>query len=286
MKLKHLFLRYLPFQTNKCLLVFVLVLSTGLASCGGGQHQEKKDRMSIDSASVSTEGRKPVIYQLLVRLFGNKVTHNKYYGSAEENGCGKFADINAKALSELKDLGISHVWYTGVIEHATMADYSKEGIKVDDPDVVKGRAGSPYAVKDYYDVDPDLAVDVRNRMSEFEALLKRTHASGLKALIDFIPNHVARTYYSDVAPAGTRSFGVDDDKTHAFLPRNDFYYLPGKAFVVPKGVDAGGVSFRNQRLCRHQTESAHALWRLLSAHPCRPPGFSFPGQRAAHHAGR
>src|ERR1700749_4406514 len=154
---------------------------------------------------------KLIIYQLLPRLFGNITSLNKNNGAIEENGVGKFNDINEKALQEIKKMGFTHVWYTGVIEHATMTDYSQNGIKIDDPDVVKGRAGSPYAVKDYYDVDPDLAVDVPNRMAEFEAMVKRTHDAGLKVIIDFIPNHVARTYGSDVKPDGVRDIGQDDD---------------------------------------------------------------------------
>ena len=185
----------------------------------------------------------PIIYQLLPRLFGNTNTTNKFYGSIEENGCGKFNDITTKALTGIKQLGITHIFYTGVIEHATMTDHSPSGIKTDDPDVVKGRAGSPYAVKDYYDVDPDLAVNIPNRMAEFEALIKRTHDSGLKAIIDFIPNHVARTYASDAKPAGIRDIGQDDDHTKAFDPKNDFYYIPGQSFTVPPGYNPGGDGF-------------------------------------------
>src|ERR1700760_4577016 len=150
---------------------------------------------------------KLIIYQLLPRLFGNTNTTNKTYGSIEENGAGKLNDINNKALQEIKKMGFTHVWFTGVIEHATMTDYSKFGIKADDPDVVKGRAGSPYAIKDYYDVDPDLAVDVNNRMSEYQALIDRTHQNGLKVLMDLVPNHVARTYHSDAKSEGIRDFG-------------------------------------------------------------------------------
>src|ERR1700760_4338143 len=180
-------------------------------------------------------GTKLIIYQLLPRLFGNAKTLNKTNGSIEENGAGKFNDINDKALQEIKNMGFTHVWFTGVVEHATMTDYSAYGIKTDDPDIVKGRAGSPYAIKDYYDVDPDLAVDVKNRMAEYEALIKRTHANGLKVLMDCVPNHVARTYGSDVKPAGVRDFGQDDDTTKAFSPKNDFYYMPNQHFVVPGG---------------------------------------------------
>src|SRR6185437_2443075 len=148
-----------------------------------------------------SQSHKLIIYQVLPRLFGNSKTLNKTYGSIEENGVGKFNDITDKALQEVKKMGFSHIWYTGVIEHATMMDYSAFDIKPDDPDVVKGRAGSPYAVKDYYDVDPDLAVDVNNRVAEFESLIKRTHTNGLKVIMDIVPNHVARTYASDARPA-------------------------------------------------------------------------------------
>ncbi|MEO0338951.1 MAG: alpha-amylase family glycosyl hydrolase, partial [Bacteroidota bacterium] len=136
------------------------------------------------------QDHKLVIYQLLVRLFSNTQSANIPWGTIAENGCGRFNDINDKALNALKEFGVTHLWYTGVIEHATMTDYTAYGVAADDADIVKGRAGSPYAVKDYYDVDPDLAVDVSKRMQEFEALVERTHQQGLKVLIDFVPNHI------------------------------------------------------------------------------------------------
>jgi glycosidase len=186
---------------------------------------------------------KLIIYQLLPRLFGNTKTLNKTYGSVEENGVGKLNDITDKALVEIIAMGFSHVWYTGVIEHATMTDHSAYGIKTDDPDVVKGRAGSPYAIKDYYDIAPDLAVNVPNRLNEFQDLVTRTHLNGLKVIIDFVPNHVARTYASDAKPDGVRDFGEDDDNTLNFSPDNDFYYIPGHPFIIPGGYNPGGDEF-------------------------------------------
>lgn len=175
-----------------------------------------------------------VVYQMMTRLFGNKTAVNKPYGTLAENGVGKFNDINGVALRSIKDLGVTHVWYTGVIEHAVLTDYTKYGIALDDADVVKGRAGSPYAIKDYYDVNPDLAVNVPDRMKEFEQLIERTHTNGLKVLIDFVPNHVARAYKSDAKPAGVKDLGETDDKTVKFSANNNFYYLPGESFIVPK----------------------------------------------------
>ncbi len=196
--------------------------------------------MDTSIKNTQQSGHKLLIYQLFVRLYGNKNPTNKYYGSIEENGCGKFNDINDLALQEIRKMSFSHVWFTGVLEHATMTDYSYYGIKPDDPDVVKGRAGSPYAIKDYYDVDPDLASDVKERIQEFEALIERTHRNELKVIVDFVPNHVARTYHSDAKPAEAKDIGQDDDTSKAFSPQNDFYYLPGKKFWVPGDVVAGG----------------------------------------------
>jgi glycosidase len=192
---------------------------------------------------MSSPNHKLTIYQLLPRLFGNTNTTNRFYGSVEENGVGKLNDITDKALVEIREMGFSHVWYTGVIEHATMTDHSAYGIKTDDPDVVKGRAGSPYAIKDYYDIAPDLAVEIPNRLNEFQDLVTRTHLNGLKVIIDFVPNHVARTYASDTRPPGVRDFGEDDDNTREFSQENDFYYIPGQPFVVPGGYNPGGDEF-------------------------------------------
>jgi glycosidase len=183
---------------------------------------------------------KIIVYQLMTRLFGNKLTTNKTYGTIAENGAGKFNDIDAKALSAIKELGTTHVWYTGIIEHAVLTDYTQHGIPLDDADVVKGRAGSPYAIKDYYDVNPDLAIDVPNRMKEFESLVERTHQGGLKIIIDFVPNHVARAYKSDAKPSAVKDLGETDDKTVNFKSNNNFYYLPGQSFQVPSNYTALG----------------------------------------------
>lgn len=176
------------------------------------------------------ENKKIIIYQVLPRLFGNTNITPEPNGNKVQNGCGKFSDFTTKALEEIKSLGITHIWYTGIIEHATQTDYSKFGIKKDHPAIVKGIAGSPYAIKDYYDVDPDLAIDVPNRMKEFENLIRRTHKAGLKVIIDFVGNHVARQYFSDAKPKNIVDLGEEDFTEHAFDPRNNFYYIPGKKF--------------------------------------------------------
>ena len=171
--------------------------------------------------------QKIILYQIFTRLFGNDNTQCVPNGSIEQNGCGKLADFTPEALAAIKKLGTTHVWYTGVIEHATQTDYSDQGIRPDHKATIKGKAGSPYAIKDYYDIDPDLATSVPDRMKEFTQLVKRTHAAGLKMIIDFVPNHVARCYHSDAKPKNVVDLGEKDDTSVFFSPKNNFYYLPG-----------------------------------------------------------
>ena len=180
---------------------------------------------------------KPIIYQVFTRLYGNRNTTRKEWGSVEENGTGKFSDFDAKTLKAIKQMGVSHIWYTGVIRHASQTDFSKFGIPTQHPSVVKGKAGSPYAICDYYDVDPDLADNVNDRMKEFEALVSRTHKAGLKMFIDFVPNHVARQYLSIAKPKGVVDLGADDDQNQGFNPQNNFYYCPGLKLETPHPSD-------------------------------------------------
>ena len=177
--------------------------------------------------------KKVVVYQVFTRLFGNKNTTNKPWGTIEENGVGKFNDFTDLALQEIKNLGVSHIWYTGVPHHAVIRDYTAFGISNDDPDVVKGRAGSPYAVKDYYSVNPDLAVNPAKRLEEFEALIKRSHKHDLKVIIDIVPNHIARNYSGKNNPKGIRDFGANDDTSVEYARNNNFYYIPNTSFEVP-----------------------------------------------------
>jgi len=194
---------------------------------------EEKEQTNIKKMKRLNQSNKKVVYQVFTRLFGNTNTTNKPWGTIGENGVGKFSDFTDKALMEIKDLGITHIWYTGVPHHAVVTDYTKYNISNDDPDVVKGRAGSPYAVKDYYNVNPDLADDPMNRLEEFKSLIERTHTAGLKLLIDIVPNHVARQYEGGSTPNGKTPFGAKDDTTIEYHKDNNYYYITEESFKVP-----------------------------------------------------
>ncbi len=173
---------------------------------------------------------KVLIYQVFTRLFGNRNVNRVANGTIAENGCGKLNDFTPKVLKDIAAMGITHVWYTGIIRHATQTDYTAYGIPRQHPAVVKGKAGSPYAITDYYDIDPDLAVDVKQRMQEFEQLVARSHEAGLKVIIDFVPNHVARQYQSVCKPKKVKDLGETDNPAMGFDPQNNFYYWPGQRF--------------------------------------------------------
>lgn len=169
---------------------------------------------------------KMVVYQMIPRIYCNDNLTNKFAGTYAENGSGKMNDVTPEALASIKELGVTHVWYTGILQQGTKTDWSKYGVPRQNPDIIKGEAGSPYSISDYYGVNCELAVDPAKRMEEFEALVKRTHEAGMKVMLDFIPNHVAREYKSVMGVA--EDFGASDDVTKAFDPQNNFYYMPGQ----------------------------------------------------------
>lgn len=212
---------------NKRVFVAGLAATMLFSAC------KTKDLKMDVTKEENSKDKKVVVYQVFTRLFGNKNTTNKPWGTIEENGVGKFNDFTDKALHEIKDLGVTYIWYTGVPHHALVRDYTAYGISNDDPEVVKGRAGSPYAVKDYYNVNPDLAINPANRLQEFEDLISRTHRAGLKLIIDIVPNHIARKYEGMNNPEGVNDFGADDDVTVEYKRDNNFYYIPKMHFEIP-----------------------------------------------------
>lgn len=207
-------------------LILVSVIFMMISGC--------KTEIDQPEPAMEKKPQKIVVYQVFTRLFGNTNATNKPWGTIEENGVGKFNDFTDEALTAIRDLGVTHLWYTGVPHHAVITDYTDYGISNDDPDVVKGRAGSPYAVKDYYQVDPDLAEDPARRLEEFQDLIDRTHRHHMKVLIDIVPNHVARRYEGKNNPDGIEDFGAGDDTTVEYDRNNNFYYIPGENFRVPE----------------------------------------------------
>lgn len=199
------------------------------------------DSTSHHTSPIGRGKERPVIYQTFPRIFTNTNPTNKFAGSIEENGSGKLTDYTPTLLRSLRDMGVNCIWFTGVIEHATKSDFRAYDIPLDNPNVVKGEAGSPYAIKDYYDVDPAIASNPARRVKEFEECVERVHAEGMKVIIDFVPNHTARRYHSDAAPIGIRDFGADDDTTFHFRRDNNYYYITNQQFSPHFDIESQGT---------------------------------------------
>ncbi|SDJ98916.1 alpha-amylase family protein [Microbulbifer yueqingensis] len=235
-----------------------------------GCTSEKPDAPVEEPGIKPSHPQKAVIYQALPRLFGNTTETNSPWGTIEENGVGKFNDFTPRALGKIRELGATHIWYTGSLHHALVRDYSDYGISIDDPDVIKGRAGSPYAIKDYYNVNPDLAENPAQRLQEFRQLIARSHDAGLKVIIDIVPNHVARAYESTTKPAGIRDFGADDDTSVAYARDNNFYYVVGEDFRVPESHDYQPLNGEPHPLADGEFEESPAKWTGNGARTAQP----------------
>ena len=253
-------------MTTHKLAPWLLLSVLGLSACSEQPESEPQQAQK----TVTTELSKPVVYQVFTRLFGNKQTSNESWGTLEQNGVGKFADFNEAALIGIKALGTTHIWYTGVPRHALITDYSEYGINNSDPDVVKGRAGSPYAVTDYYDVNPDLAINPNSRLAEFEALIARTHQHNMKVIIDIVPNHVARNYYSTAKPKGIKDFGANDDKSKQYARDNNFYYVTGQSFQVPTSESYQVLGGKPHPLADNYFDESPAKWTGNGARVAKP----------------
>jgi glycosidase len=244
----------------------ILLMALAFSLATGAQNKNQANMNQQQNATP----KKAVVYQVFTRLFGNKNTTNKPWGTIAGNGVGKFNDFTDVALREIKDLGVTHIWYTGVPHHALVNDYTKYGISNDDPEVVKGRAGSPYAVKDYYNVNPDLAVNPKKRLKEFEALVARTHKAGLKVIIDIVPNHIARKYEGRTNPKGVNDFGADDDTLIEYKRDNNFYYIPGVPFQVPLSDTYKPLNGEKNPLIDGQFKENPAKWTGNGSRLARP----------------
>lgn len=230
--------------------------------------QWQHDTQRLDVNPQARIAGKPVIYQVFTRLFGNTNETNRPWGTIEENGVGKFSDFTDEALESIRELGVTHIWYTGVPHHAVIRDYTRYGIGNDDPDVVKGRAGSPYAIKDYYSVNPDLADNPAQRVEEFAELIDRTHRHNIKVVIDIVPNHIARNYQSLGKPDDVVDFGGEDDTTVEWARDNNFYYIVGEDFAVPSGyTPLGGEP---HPLADGQFEESPAKWTGNGSRSAKP----------------
>jgi cyclomaltodextrinase len=139
---------------TKALLLLAVFL---VASCSRiGAQQLSRDLSKESARSTRDWVRDGVVYEIYPRAF-----------SAQ----GNFNGITAR-LDDLKDLGVNILWLMPI--HPIGQEKKK------------GTIGSPYAVRDYYGINPDYGTK-----EDFKKLINEAHQRGMKVIIDIVANHTS-----------------------------------------------------------------------------------------------
>jgi glycosidase len=137
----------------KKLYALTMLAILALSSCNGpSEENSSPDKVSIPAPEIE----KVVLYEIYVRNFTPE---------------GTFQAIIPQ-LDKLKELGVNTIWLMPI--HPVGVENRK------------GTFGSPYAVQDFYDVNPEFGTK-----ADFKALVNACHEKGLHILIDLVANHTA-----------------------------------------------------------------------------------------------
>ncbi|HEX8558481.1 MAG TPA: alpha-amylase family glycosyl hydrolase [Pyrinomonadaceae bacterium] len=123
------------------------------AHAGARQRDVSKERARGAAPEWARSG---VIYEIYPRTFSEE---------------GNFAGVTAQ-LDRLRDLGVNVLWLMPV--HPIGREKKK------------GPVGSPYAVRDYYALNPDYGAP-----ADFKRLVAEAHRRGMKVIIDVVANHTS-----------------------------------------------------------------------------------------------
>ena len=138
-------------------LTTVTALLLCAVSLGLAGYSQTSTNVSKESArSLQPWVRDGVIYEIFPRAFSPE---------------GNFAGITQQ-LDRLKDLGVTILWLMPIHQ---IGQEKK-----------KGSIGSPYAVRDYYSINPDYGTK-----QDLQRLVKAAHKRGLKVIIDIVANHTS-----------------------------------------------------------------------------------------------
>jgi glycosidase len=193
-----------------------LLLSTLLLT---GSITQAQDYSSQKAHAGPTWLRDGVIYEIYPRNF-----------SAQ----GNFNGITAR-LDELKELGATILWLMPIHPIGEKAR--------------KGTLGSPYAIKDYYAINPDYGTE-----ADLKKLIAEAHKRGLKVILDMVANHTA---WDSVMIANPEFY--KQDASGKIIP------------PVPDWTDVAGLNYANPKL-RQYMITMLKYW-------IDPAGFNFDGFR-------
>jgi cyclomaltodextrinase len=142
-------------RVNVCAVVAALfvVLTFAPAEARQGLTVAKEPARAVAAPAWVRGG---VIYEIYPRQFSE---------------AGNFAGVTAQ-LDRLKELGVNILWLMPV--HPIGQEKKK------------GPVGSPYAVRDYYAVNPDYGTE-----ADLKRLVSEAHRRGMKVIIDIVANHTS-----------------------------------------------------------------------------------------------
>ncbi len=151
------------------MIVRMLALSfvLALAACASPNRVSQKDANTIETEARYTPrpyvqlthpdwAKDAVIYQINTRQFTPEGTFN----------------AAAEQLPRLKALGVDILWLMPI---HPIGEQNR-----------KGSLGSPYAVKDYFGVNPEFGTE-----ADFRAFIDAAHAQGFHVILDWVANHTA-----------------------------------------------------------------------------------------------
>jgi cyclomaltodextrinase len=162
-------------------LAFVVAFVVALQSAALARQQQPD--VSKESARAGTPAwvRDGVIYEIYPRNFSER---------------GNFEGVTAE-LDRLKELGVNILWLMPI--HPIGQEKKK------------GPIGSPYAVRDYYAVNPDYGT-----AADLKRLVAESHKRGMKVIIDVVANHTSW----DSVMMKTPEFYVRDAQGHITFPHD------------------------------------------------------------------
>ena len=186
-------------KSSSSLSLVVLIAASLLPAL---RAEPTQDYSGVAARTAPEWARQSVIYEIFPRQF---------------SPTGDFAGITAR-LDDLKALGVDILWLMPIhpIGHLK----------------AKGSIGSPYAVRDYYAVNPDYGTK-----EDFRRLVDSAHKRGLKVIIDIVANHTAW----DSVMMANPNFYKQDAEGHVIPPH-------------PEWLDVAGLNYKNPETRKYMRE--------------------------------
>lgn len=135
-----------------------------------------------------------IVYNAFIRFFGAKMMRKS--GVIMPGECGTFDDL-IKKLKQLKKMGINVLYLNPIhIIGELYRNYNPHDLL---PAYLQ--PGSPYSIKDYKSIDPEIAYSRHREINaltdpflEFKELVDEAHKLGIRVIMDMVFNHTSHDF--------------------------------------------------------------------------------------------